>query len=263
MYKCLISLLLITEILCIAPVFADDQEKNNESKEVLVLTPVSSRTFTLAELAKLPRGEVKDFNPIGVKKGPLGNFTWSGANLAEVLRAADPKIADPANASMTIVVTSVDGWSSTLFWGEVFGTPHGGAALYQVKGCSECHGTFAEGTDPKGKKAAPKLAGTSMELASFSAALREGGKLHNNLRKFPTGWITDDQIKILYDWLRGAETNANAYVISKQKCVVLLADQRDGAPLTGKEGLLQLIIGFDEFAGRFSHWVSKVEVHQP
>jgi len=40
----------------------------------------------------------------------------------------------------------------------------------------------------------------------------------------------------------------------------VLAYERDGKPMTGREGLIQLVVGADEFASRYSHWVSEVRV---
>jgi DMSO/TMAO reductase YedYZ molybdopterin-dependent catalytic subunit len=42
--------------------------------------------------------------------------------------------------------------------------------------------------------------------------------------------------------------------------VVLLAYERDGQPLPGRDGLIQLVVGQDEFAGRYSHWVKTITV---
>jgi hypothetical protein len=30
--------------------------------------------------------------------------------------------------------------------------------------------------------------------------------------------------------------------------------------MTGRDGLIQMVVGFDEFASRYSHWVSEVRV---
>ncbi len=40
----------------------------------------------------------------------------------------------------------------------------------------------------------------------------------------------------------------------------MLACERDGRPMTGREGLIQLVVGADEFASRYSHWVSEIRV---
>ena len=52
----------------------------------------------------------------------------------------------------------------------------------------------------------------------------------------------------------------DAYQAPPGRQAVLLAFERDGRPITGREGLLQLVVGPDEFAGRYSHWVKTVEL---
>jgi hypothetical protein len=42
--------------------------------------------------------------------------------------------------------------------------------------------------------------------------------------------------------------------------LVLLAYERDGLDLSARDGLIQLIVGADEFASRYSHWVSAIRV---
>ena len=42
--------------------------------------------------------------------------------------------------------------------------------------------------------------------------------------------------------------------------VVVLAYQRDGRPMTGRDGLIQLVVASDEFASRYSHWVTSITV---
>jgi hypothetical protein len=43
---------------------------------------------------------------------------------------------------------------------------------------------------------------------------------------------------------------------------VVLAYERGGKPMTGREGLIQLVVGADEFASRYSHWVSELRVRE-
>ena len=109
--------------------------------------------------AAMPKATLTAYGPVGVKVGPIGPHTWTGASLKDLLLRADPAAGDARNAGSRIVLTSSDGWTATLWWSELFGTVPRGAALYNVKGCNECHGVNAEGTAPAGKRPAPALAG--------------------------------------------------------------------------------------------------------
>ena len=134
------------------------------TREVTVKSGGQSRTFTLAELQGFPKVTLARYSVIGSKMGLIGPFTWAGASLTDVLARVDPTIANPSHKGSEIVVTSSDNWKVSLFWDELFGTVPRGAALYNIKGCNECHGIRAEGTAPAGKKPAPALAGRTLAL---------------------------------------------------------------------------------------------------
>ena len=61
-------------------------------------------------------------------------------------------------------------------------------------------------------------------------------------------------------FLREPPRTFNAGSLPPARQAVLLAWERDGRPMTGREGLIQLVVGADEFASRYSHWVSEVRV---
>jgi hypothetical protein len=50
------------------------------------------------------------------------------------------------------------------------------------------------------------------------------------------------------------------YTVPPAKQAVLLAYDRDGRPMAGRDGLIQLVVGPDEFASRYAHWVADVRV---
>ncbi len=52
----------------------------------------------------------------------------------------------------------------------------------------------------------------------------------------------------------------DAYRPPPGRQAIIIAYDRNGRPAAGREGLLQLVVGPDEFAGRYSHWVKSVEV---
>jgi hypothetical protein len=63
-------------------------------------------------------------------------------------------------------------------------------------------------------------------------------------------------------WLKQPKAPAgkNTYAPAKGRDVMLLAYERGGKVMHGAEGLIQLVVGPDEFASRYSHWVSSVQV---
>lgn len=40
----------------------------------------------------------------------------------------------------------------------------------------------------------------------------------------------------------------------------VLAWMHDGQPLSAADGLIQLVVEHDQFAGRFSHWIDRIEI---
>lgn len=68
--------------------------------------------------------------------------------------------------------------------------------LFAAKGCAECHGSNAEGTD-----AAPTpLAGTRMIIQQFQTRIRNGRG--SAMPAHTPDQISDEEIQALYDWLR-------------------------------------------------------------
>ena len=154
--------------------FHPDSDEFKATDQVRVVIGATSRTFTLDDLRKAARATLAGVEHIGVKKGALGRFTWTGASLKELLLAVDPGLAAPGRSGSTIEVTSSDGWVASLKWQELFGQLGRGEGLYLAKGCNECHGLRAEGTSPEGKRPAPKLLGQAFPAHETTAVIRAG-----------------------------------------------------------------------------------------
>jgi cytochrome c551/c552 len=172
----------------------------------------------------------------------------------------DPGLADPKHRARRIVLTSTDGWTAILAWAEVFGEVLGGEAVYRVKGCNECHGVDGEGTAPAGKRPAPVLAGQKWPLEPTRAFLRTGGDGHAGVLPYPPEQLSDRELEQMLAWFADPKGPVGDYSVPASRRSIILADERDGRPITGKYGLIQLVIAADEGAGRFSHWVAKIEV---
>ncbi|MEW5983190.1 MAG: substrate-binding domain-containing protein [Acidobacteriota bacterium] len=243
------------------PLFYPDSDEYKARREVTVRSGLVSRTFTLADLKALPRIAIPDHEVVGVKRGPLGRHTWAGASLKDVLLAVDPTLARAAGAGKRVVVESSDGWTAVLKWAEVFGALPRGEALYNVKGCNECHGVDAEGTSPPGKAPAPRLAGRAFDTAALTRLLHSGAG-HADISAYTPARITEADVRDIMAWLDPASPPRRGlpYVVAGIKQSVLLAYERDGADLSARDGLIQLVVGVDEFASRFSHWVSAIRV---
>jgi tungstate transport system substrate-binding protein len=244
------------------PLFYGQAESMRVTREVTVRIGSRARTFSLAELRKLPRAVLNDYTVLGVKRGIVGTFSFAGASLADVLKAVDPSIAQAGRAAARILIVSRDGWTSTLKWGEVFGALPAGEALYGIKGCNECHGADGEGSAPDGKRPVPAIAGGSAKpFEMLRDILRAGGARHGGLNSYTAAQLADPELRQLAGWLsRTAQPNGPPLVIDRARRVVMLAYERDGSPLEGAGGLIQLVVGPDQFAGRYSHWVSAIYV---
>jgi tungstate transport system substrate-binding protein len=244
------------------PLFYPDSDEFKATDRVNVKVGAKEATFTVADLRTMPSLTLTAYGPVGVKIGLVGPYTWTGASLKDILLRTDPTIGDARNAGSHIVVTSSDGWTATLWWGELFGTVPRGAALYNVKGCNECHGVGAEGTAPPGKRPAPKLAGLTSPPGRLEKVLRTGGDLHAAIRPYTTAQLSETDLQRLATWLQRPTlaVRGDAYQPPPGRQAIIIAYDRDGKPATGREGLLQLVVGPDEFAGRYSHWVKSVEV---
>ena len=68
--------------------------------------------------------------------------------------------------------------------------------LFASKGCAECHGPDAEGTD----SAPTSLAGTRMIIQQFETRVRNGRG--SAMPAHTPDQISDEEIRTLYDWLR-------------------------------------------------------------
>ena len=242
------------------PLFYSDSEEYKSTNEVTVKVGDKTQKFMLADLQALPKMTLKDYQATGVKKGPLGVNTWAGASLKDLLLKVDPTLSDAKNAGKQVVLTSSDGWTATMSWDELFGKPGGGAALYNIKGCNECHGVNAEGTAPKGKTPAPALTGKDLNFDVAKTILRTGKNAHNGINPYTEAQLSDADLKTLLAWFKDPKAPATGYTVDPAKQAMILAYEKNGKPMDGKAGLLQLIVAMDEFAGRYSHWVQTVEV---
>jgi tungstate transport system substrate-binding protein len=244
------------------PLFYPDSDEGKATRELSIKVGTKARTFTLAALRALPGGTLTNYGPVGVKAGPVGPHTWTGVPLKDLLLLTDPSLGHARNTGSRIVLTSSDGWTATLWWSELFGTVPRGAALYNVKGCNECHGVDAEGTAPSGKRPAPALAGRTFAPGRVSTVLRTGGNAHAAINPYTEAQFSASDLRTLLLWLQKPTrtVKGDAYQPPPERQAILLAFERDGRLATGCEGLLQLVVGPDQFAGRYSHWVKSVEL---
>jgi tungstate transport system substrate-binding protein len=242
--------------------FYPDSDDYKSTGEIRVVAGSRSRTFTLDQLRTVTKVELADHEVVGVKKGPLGRYRWSGASLKDLLLTVDPSLASPSRSSSTIEVISSDGWTATMTWDELFGQVGRGEGLYRAKGCNECHGLRAEGTRPEGKRPAPRLLGESFPVAETTAMIRSGTGQHAGITAYTADRLSDADLAAVLGWLaKPARTgSADLFVVPTARQAVVLAYDRDGRPMTGREGVIQLVVGPDEFASRYSHWVAEVRV---
>ncbi len=244
--------------------FYGQAEAMRVTREVTVRVGGASRTFTLGDLRKMPRVVLNDYTVLGVKRGKVGSYSFAGVALADLLTAVDPAIARPGRAAARVLVVSRDGWTSTLKWGEVFGTLTAGDALYNAKGCNECHGVDGEGSAPAGKRPVPAIAGKAARPFDFlKSVLRAGGSRHGGLNPYSDTQLTDADLKQMAAYLANpasGSVSGSQTVADRKRRTIMLAFERDGQPLDGAGGLLQLVVGTDEFAGRYAHWVSAIHV---
>jgi tungstate transport system substrate-binding protein len=243
------------------PLFYPAGEDPRTTRDVTVTVGPTSRTFTLDDLRALPRSPLSRHAVVGVKMGLLGVHDWVGASLVDVLVKADPEITQRSHAGSRIVVTSSDGWTATVWWDELFSTLPRGLQLYNTKGCNECHGVSGEGTAPAGKRPAPALAGRMWPIDRVLTLLRAGGDLHAGLNGYAGNQLRRADLQVMIEWFQHPDAAGRA--VSRpapEKQAVLLAYERDGQPLQGRDGLIQMVVGQDEFAGRYSHWVKTIAV---
>jgi tungstate transport system substrate-binding protein len=244
------------------PLFYPDSDEGKATDQVSVKVGAKTAVFTTADLRAMPKVTLTEYGPVGVKVGLIGPHTWTGASLKDLLLRADPTAGDARTAGSRIVLTSSDGWTATLWWSELFGSVPRGAALYNVKGCNECHGANAEGTAPTGKRPAPALAGRSFAPGRLEKVLRAGGDLHAAIKPYSEAQLNAADLRSLASWLQKPTmtVKGDAYQPPAGRQAIIIAYERNGQPATGRDGALQLVVGPDEFAGRYSHWVKQVEV---
>jgi len=227
------------------------------TSSVSVVTGSSTVTLTLENLQNLPKHTITGYEAVGTKRGPLGRHDWEGAGLRDVLLKVAPGLDKPGSASKRIVVKSVDGWTISFKARELFGEFTGGEALFAIKGCNECHGADAEGSAPAGKKAVPALKSRALPAPLIGALLRAN---HGDVKFYGPDRVTGDEIDQITAWLNAPETATGSFRIDSSKSRVILAWTRDGQPLSSADGLIQLVVEYDQFAGRFSHWVDRIEI---
>ena len=242
--------------------FYPDSDEFKATDRVRVVIGARERTFTLDELRQAKQATLDGVEYVGVKKGALGRYRWTGASLKDLLLLVDPDLASPSRSTSTIEVVSSDGWIATLSWHELFGRVGRGEGLYLAKGCNECHGLRAEGTSPEGKRPAPKLLGQAFPVAETTAMIRSGTNQHAGITAYTAARLSDAELEAILGWLArpGRTGSADLFVVPPARQAVLLAWERDGKPMSGREGLVQLVVGADEFASRYSHWVSEIRV---
>jgi tungstate transport system substrate-binding protein len=242
--------------------FYPDSEAFKATDQVRVVVGAKSRTVTLEELRRVKSATLDGVEHIGVKKGPLGKYRWAGASLKDLLLSVDPELASASRSNSTIDVISSDGWVASFAWNELFGQVGRGEGLYRAKGCNECHGLRAEGTRPEGKRPAPKLLGESFPVAETTAMIRIGTGPHAGITAYTADRLSDADLAAILAWFAksGQTGSADFFAVPAARQHVILAYERDGRPMSGREGLIQLVVGADEFASRYSHWVSEVRV---
>ncbi|MCX6543962.1 MAG: substrate-binding domain-containing protein [Acidobacteria bacterium] len=243
------------------PLFYPNSEELKAATLLRVQVGPLSRTFTIDQLKALPKVTLPNHEITGVRRGKIGPTSWAGASLVDVLRSVDPTVADTKHGAEHIVLTSSDGYTVTLRWTELFGLVSKGERVYLAKGCNECHGANGEGTAPAGKRPAPALARRAFDAKMAAAAIRDPAR-HAGIGVFTTANLTDQDVAAMLGWLKNPATPLRqaGTDASPASRVVVLAYQRDGRPMTGRDGLIQLVVASDEFASRYSHWVTSITV---
>lgn len=243
--------------------FYPDSDDYTATRQVTVTSGSRLATLSVGDLQALPRVSVPRFSVIGVKKGVLGPFTWTGALLTDVLLKVDPTLREPRHAGSRIVIRCSDGWESAVWWDELFGAVAPGLALYNAKGCNECHGALGEGTAPRGKRPAPALAEADWPPEVVEEAMRTGGARHAGMSPYTEAQLSRADLLAMLAWLRKPHVTGRRAAAPSVAAPTILAYERDGRPMTGAEGLVQLIVGTDAYAARYAHWVSAIDVTGP
>jgi tungstate transport system substrate-binding protein len=241
------------------PLFYPNSEELKATSTLRVQVGKVSRTLTIDDLKALPKVTLSNHEVVGVKRGTLGRITWAGASLADVLRSVDRTVADPKRSAERIVLTSSDGYTAMLKWPELFGQVSKGERVYLAKGCNECHGADGEGTAPAGKRPAPPLSRRACDAGTIASIIRDPAR-HAGIPCYSAAAFADPDVAAMVEWLNNPTAPPAAPAAGPESRVVVLAYERDGRPMTGRDGLIQLIVSNDEFASRYSHWVTSITV---
>jgi cytochrome c553 len=219
-----------------------------------------TQVFSLAALQLLPKVTLTDLEQAGTDKGPQGMHSWSGASLRDVVLAVDPAFCGSAAGRIRLKIVSQDGWTVRLKWAELCGTATGGEALFDVKACNECHGVEGEGAPKDALRAGPALRERSLDFDAVRARLRTGRDRHSYINPYTPLQLSVAELRQILDWLAGKPASAGGYVVPENRRAILLAFERDGQPIAGSDGLIQMVVGMDDYVNRFSHWVSEIDV---
>ena len=241
------------------PLFYPNSEELKATSALRVQVGNVSRTLTIDDLKALPKVTLPSHEVVGVKRGKLGRITWAGASLADVLRSVDRTAADPTHSAERVVLTSSDGYTAMLKWPELFGQVSKGERVYLAKGCNECHGADGEGTAPTGKRPAPPLSRRAFDAGTIASIIRDPAR-HAGIPYYSAAAFADPDVAAMVEWLNNPTAPPAAPAGSPAFRLVVLAYERDGRPMTGRDGLLQLVVASDEFASRYSHWVTSITV---
>jgi hypothetical protein len=104
--------------------------------------------------------------------------------------------------------------------------------------------------------------GQAYSAPETTSMIRAGTGQHEGITAYTADRLSDADLATILGWLArpGRSGKADPFVVPEARRAVVLAYERDGRPMTGREGLVQMIVGADEFASRYSHWVSEVRV---
>ena len=85
---------------------------------------------------------------------------------------------------------------------------------------------------------------------------------HAGINPYTPEQMSDADLEEIALWLEdpAAEPPADAYTVPEDKMVTLLAYERNGEEMNGRDGLIQLIMGSDKYTSRYAHWVKTIEL---
>ncbi|HOT29300.1 MAG TPA: hypothetical protein PLU72_14025 [Candidatus Ozemobacteraceae bacterium] len=105
--------------------------------------------------------------------------------------------------------------------------------------------------------AAPALLKRPLPASVIGSLVRAN---HGGATFYEQDYVSESEIAEITDWLNAPDTATGSFRIDPAKNRVILAWQRDGQPLTPADGLIQLVVEYDQFAGRFSHRSDRIEI---